>query len=181
MGCDIEWGGESEVAAPAAAAGTVLGASAFNDDDDDSSDERGGEGGIMARTPPRRAPFPQNRIPAFIEEFNKAKCMYLCMARAAQVPQAPHVARTAQPGPSPPPLSSTAEAAPPPGPPPPQLTAEEVPLFWHIPSLHTTHPRVWDDLQYAWRATFDTEVSDTVLETWLTTVPHAFSLIKLNG
>jgi hypothetical protein len=46
MGCDIEWGGESEVAAPAsaAAAGTVLGASAVNDDDDDYSDERGSKG-----------------------------------------------------------------------------------------------------------------------------------------
>ncbi len=44
MGCNIERGGESEVAAHAAAAGTVLGASAVNDDDDHSSDERGGEG-----------------------------------------------------------------------------------------------------------------------------------------
>jgi hypothetical protein len=41
MGCDIEWGGESEVAAHAAAAGTVLGASAVNYDDDHSSDESG--------------------------------------------------------------------------------------------------------------------------------------------
>ncbi len=53
MGCDIKWGGESEVAAPAAAAGTVLGASAVNDDDDDSSDERGGEGGAGPAGPAR--------------------------------------------------------------------------------------------------------------------------------
>jgi hypothetical protein len=48
-------------------------------------------------------------------------------------------------------------------------------LFWHIPSLRIAHPRVWDDLQYAWRATFRTELSDTVLEKWTTTGPHAFS------
>ncbi len=48
-------------------------------------------------------------------------------------------------------------------------------LFWHIPRLRTAHSRVWDDLQYAWRATFHSELSDTVLEKWPTTGPHAFS------
>ena len=48
-------------------------------------------------------------------------------------------------------------------------------LFCYIPSLRTAHSRVWDDLQYAWRATFHTELSDTVLGTWPTTGPHAFS------
>jgi hypothetical protein len=42
IGCDIGWGGESEVAAAAAAAGTVLGASA--DNNNDSTDGRGAEG-----------------------------------------------------------------------------------------------------------------------------------------
>jgi len=30
----------------------------------------------------RRAPFPQSRLPASIEKFNKAKCMYVWQALA---------------------------------------------------------------------------------------------------
>ncbi len=51
-------------------------------------------------------------------------------------------------------------------------------IFCHIPSLCTVHSKVWDDLQYAWRATFHTELSDIVLDTWPTTGPHAFSALQ---
>ena len=51
-------------------------------------------------------------------------------------------------------------------------------LFCHIPSLRTAHSRVWDELQYAWHASFHTKLSDTVLETWPTTGPHAFSAVQ---
>ncbi len=54
------------------------------------------------------------------------------------------------------------------------LTAEAAPLFLHVPSLSTADSGVWDNLQYAWRATFHTELSDTVLETW----PNGPSRIK---
>ena len=50
MGCDIVWGGEPEVEAPAADA--VLGASAEHDDDDVSGDEGGEEGAGPAGTAP---------------------------------------------------------------------------------------------------------------------------------
>ncbi len=48
MGCDIEWGGEPDVQAPAALA--VLGTSEHHDDDDVSSGE-GGECGTAGGDP----------------------------------------------------------------------------------------------------------------------------------
>jgi hypothetical protein len=104
MGCYIEWGGESEVVAPAAAAETVSGASAVNNDDDDSGDERGGEGGAGPAGPARG----KDRAAASktLDELLNAEVDDSSDERGGEGgagPQAPRMARTA-----PPPLSSQA-------------------------------------------------------------------------
>ena len=48
-------------------------------------------------------------------------------------------------------------------------------LLVHMPSLRTAHPRVWADLNTAWSNTFISDLSETALEKWPTTGPHAFS------
>ena len=190
MGCDLEWGVASDFAEPepAAAAGTVLCAAGATDDNDDSANEGGGEGGTATAA-------------AGPAHGKAASAASVASVAASAAPAGGGVGAAASAAPAGDAGVEGTLVAPDPdfttwthdtwG----QLDFSQIQfstdscisicsvrsyhavaiLFSHISSLRTAHSRVWDDLQFAWHATFHTKLSDTVLETWPTTGPHAFS------
>jgi hypothetical protein len=196
MGCDIEWGGASDFAEPAAAAAgapdAVLVAAGSKDDDDDSSTEGGGVGAAAAAGPAR--PADDAGPPA--DPANPA-------ASAAPAEGGPAAAPAASAGGDGARACGAGEVAAPDlqdfttwtpeswdqiefsqihFPTDPFISICSVRsyhavalLFVHNPSLRTAHSRVWGELNTAWSNTFHTDLSEAALEKWPSTGPPAFS------
>jgi hypothetical protein len=48
-------------------------------------------------------------------------------------------------------------------------------IFYYEESIRTSQPRIWDELNFAWRATFHSELHSNVLDRWPEDGPHAFT------
>ncbi len=48
-------------------------------------------------------------------------------------------------------------------------------ILWYDPDLRATQDRLWQELDFAWKATFHADLGPAGLETWLVDDPHAFT------
>ena len=48
-------------------------------------------------------------------------------------------------------------------------------ILYHDEGLRSSQQRIWDELNFAWRATFHSELHSNVLERWPEDGPHAFT------
>ncbi len=55
-------------------------------------------------------------------------------------------------------------------------------IRWYDPQLRAANARVWDELQFAWHATFHSDLAETrtALEKWPVAGSHAFDEIECN-